>query len=88
MDDSKRPKEHDMTYLRTSGYLDRLGFKYKPATPESTYREPHKVVSRNARSDCCAIRNSTMAWPTVKRQVLTAVVLARQRTLPLRATSA
>jgi hypothetical protein len=32
--------------LYTSGYLDRLGFKYRPATPESTYRQPHKVYSR------------------------------------------
>src|SRR3954447_23840807 len=44
-DGAQRPKEHDMTYLRTSGYLDRLGFKYRPATPASTYRQPHKVVS-------------------------------------------
>ena len=42
----QRPKEHDLKYLLTSGYLDRLGFKYKPATPESTYRKPHKVRSR------------------------------------------
>jgi len=33
-------------YLLTSGYLDRLGFKYRPATPASTYRRPHKVHSR------------------------------------------
>jgi phospholipase C len=43
---SQRPKEHDLKYLLTSGYLDRLGFKYQPATPASTYRHPHKVVSR------------------------------------------
>jgi phospholipase C len=41
-----RPHEHDMTYLLKSGYLDRLGFDYKPATPESTYRQPHTVMSR------------------------------------------
>jgi phospholipase C len=41
----QRPHEHDMTYLRSSGYLDRLGFKYRPATAESTYRQPHTVVS-------------------------------------------
>jgi phospholipase C len=40
-----RPKEHDMKYLLTSGYLDRLGFKYRPATPSSTYRKPHTVAS-------------------------------------------
>ena len=42
----QRPKEHDLMALYTSGYLDRLGFKYRPATPESTYRQPHKVYSR------------------------------------------
>jgi phospholipase C len=42
---AQRPKEHDMTALRTSGYLDRLGFRYRPATPASTYRHPHKVTS-------------------------------------------
>src|SRR4051794_35723858 len=42
----ERPKEHDLMALLTSGYLDRLGFKYRPATPESTYRQPHKVRSR------------------------------------------
>ena len=41
-----RPKEHDLMDLYTSGYLDRLGFKYRPATPESTFRQPHKVMSR------------------------------------------
>jgi phospholipase C len=43
---SQRPREHDLTYLLTSGYLDRLGFKYRPATPASTYRRPHMVQSR------------------------------------------
>jgi len=32
-----------MTALRTSGYLERLGFHYRPATHESTWREPHKM---------------------------------------------
>jgi phospholipase C len=41
----QRPKEHDLADMLTSGYLDQLGFKYKPATPESTYRQPHKVHS-------------------------------------------
>jgi phospholipase C len=40
----ERPKEHDLKYLLTSGYLDRLGFKYRPATPSSTYRQPDKIV--------------------------------------------
>ena len=29
--------------LVTSGYLDRLGFDYQPASPASTFREPSKV---------------------------------------------
>jgi phospholipase C len=41
----QRPHEHDMNYLVTTGYLDRLGFDYRPATPDSTFRQPHKVVS-------------------------------------------
>src|SRR4051794_4881552 len=45
-DYSARPKEHDLQYLYTSGYLDRLGFHYKPATAASTYRRPHMVESR------------------------------------------
>ena len=39
-----RPKEHDMGQLLSSGYLDRLGFKYRPATPETTFRHPSKVM--------------------------------------------
>ena len=45
-DYSARPKEHDLQALHTSGYLDRLGFDYKPATPASTFRRPHMVESR------------------------------------------
>jgi phospholipase C len=45
---AQRPKEHDLDALRTSGYLDRLGFKYRPATLASTYRYPHMVGSRLA----------------------------------------
>jgi phospholipase C len=45
-DHSQRPKEHDLGYLLSSGYLDRLGFKYRPATAASTYRHPHMVESR------------------------------------------
>jgi phospholipase C len=43
-DAPQRPKEHDMMYLRDSGYLERLGFDYRPATPSSTFREPDKVM--------------------------------------------
>ena len=38
-----RPAPHDMTLLLTSGWLERLHFHYRPATPESTFRHPHKV---------------------------------------------
>jgi phospholipase C len=44
-DATARPKEHDLTDLHTSGYLERLGFKYRPATPATTFRRPHKIVS-------------------------------------------
>jgi len=40
-----RPKPHDMVDLLTSGYLDRLGFRYRPATPASTFRNPRKIAS-------------------------------------------
>jgi phospholipase C len=40
---AERPAPHDLETLETSGYLDRLGFHYKPATASSTFREPHKV---------------------------------------------
>jgi phospholipase C len=41
----QRPHEHDLKALLTSGYLDRLGFKYKPADPAIMYRKPHMVQS-------------------------------------------
>jgi phospholipase C len=41
----ERPKPHDMTALLTSGYLDRLGFKYEPATASTIFRHPHAVRS-------------------------------------------
>jgi phospholipase C len=39
-----RPKEHDLTALRDTGYLEKVGFKYTPATPATQFREPDKVV--------------------------------------------
>ena len=39
----RRPKEHDLVSLETSGYLDMLGFDVPPPTYESIYREPDKV---------------------------------------------
>lgn len=38
-----RPKEHDLAQLHTSGYLERLGFDYRPATPARTFRHPSKL---------------------------------------------
>jgi phospholipase C len=38
-----RAHEHDLLDLVTSGYLDRLGFDYQPASAASTYREPSKL---------------------------------------------
>jgi phospholipase C len=40
-----RPKPHDLAVLRDSGYLEQLGFHYRPATAESTFRHPKKVVA-------------------------------------------
>jgi phospholipase C len=48
-DASQRAKDHDMVDLVTSGYLERLGFDYKPSTPESTFREPSKLAQAFAR---------------------------------------
>lgn len=35
-----RRKPHDLDALRSSGYLDRLGFEYRPATPATMFRRP------------------------------------------------
>ena len=37
-------EDHTMTQLVTSGYLDRLGFDFKPARPEDMFRQPHTVL--------------------------------------------
>jgi phospholipase C len=39
----QRPKPHDLATLYTSGYLERLGFKYRPATPSTMYRHPSSM---------------------------------------------
>ena len=39
-----RANDHDLVNLVTSGYLDRLGFDYRPASPASTFREPSKIL--------------------------------------------
>ena len=40
---SERPKPHDMEKLRSSGLLDRLGYKVEPATIHTTFRDPDTV---------------------------------------------
>ncbi|MEA2352176.1 MAG: phospholipase, partial [Thermoleophilaceae bacterium] len=42
-DVSARPKPHDMTVLRTSGYLERLGVEQRTATASDMFREPTKI---------------------------------------------
>jgi phospholipase C len=46
----QREKDHDVMDLVTSGYLDRLGFDYRPSTPATTFREPSKLLSALAAS--------------------------------------
>ena len=41
--EAERPMPHDMSLLLTSGYLDRLGFDYKPASAATTFRNPRKI---------------------------------------------
>jgi phospholipase C len=40
-----RPSDHDLMALVSSGYLDRLGFDYRPATPAALYREPQTILA-------------------------------------------
>jgi phospholipase C len=42
----ERPKPHDIYSLVTSGYLERLGFHYRPATPSTLFRQPSKLGLR------------------------------------------
>ena len=43
---AERPKPHDLQNLVTSGYLERLGFDYKPATAATMFRHPSIVPRR------------------------------------------
>jgi phospholipase C len=43
-----RPKQHDFEHLVSTGYLERLGFHYRPATPDRIFREPDKLVKAHA----------------------------------------
>jgi len=38
-----RPKPHDLEFLLSSGWLERHGFKYEPATPATMYRHPSSM---------------------------------------------
>jgi phospholipase C len=40
---AERPKPHDLQNLISSGYLERLGFDYKPATAATMFRHPSMV---------------------------------------------
>jgi phospholipase C len=44
-------EDHTMMQLVSSGYLDRLGFDFKYATPADMFRRPHTVVDAYLRSD-------------------------------------
>lgn len=40
----RRPKQHDLVRLQTSGLLDRLGYEVEPAKPEDIFREPDSIA--------------------------------------------
>jgi phospholipase C len=41
-----RATPHDLAQMLTSGYLDRLGFRYRPATAATTFRQPGDITAR------------------------------------------
>jgi phospholipase C len=43
---TERRKPHDLQSLLTSGYLERLHFDYRPATPATMFRHPSKLGMR------------------------------------------
>jgi phospholipase C len=43
-----RPREHDMVSLVRSGWLERLGFDYRPARHEDIFRAPHTIRAAHA----------------------------------------
>ncbi|HEY7633144.1 MAG TPA: alkaline phosphatase family protein, partial [Thermoleophilaceae bacterium] len=43
---AKRHKPHDLAFLNSSGYLERLGFHYRPATAELTFRHPSHIKGK------------------------------------------
>jgi phospholipase C len=42
----ERPKPHDLDTMLTSGYLERLHFHYRKATPATMFRHPSKLGLR------------------------------------------
>jgi phospholipase C len=38
-------EQHDLMGLAESGYLERFGFKYRPATPATMFRQPSKTMA-------------------------------------------
>jgi hypothetical protein len=42
----ERAKPHDLANLITSGYLERLHFKYRAATPATMFRHPSSLGMR------------------------------------------
>jgi phospholipase C len=38
-----RPKEHDLSALETSGYLESIGYTVEPATPDRIFRKPDSI---------------------------------------------
>ncbi|MFZ0974259.1 MAG: alkaline phosphatase family protein [Solirubrobacteraceae bacterium] len=42
----ERPKPHDLDTMLTSGYLERLQFRYRKATPATMFRHPSKLGLR------------------------------------------
>jgi phospholipase C len=62
---ASRAKEHDLLDLVTTGYLDRLGFEFRPARTSDLYREPDKLAKagsadpRGASSPIAVARNDS-----------------------------
>jgi phospholipase C len=44
---AERPKPHDLARLLSSGYLERLGFRYRPATAATMFRHPSSLGLRS-----------------------------------------
>jgi phospholipase C len=44
--EASRRKPHDLAYLQSSGYLERLGFHYRPATAATTFRHPSQITGK------------------------------------------